>query len=122
MRQLFYRFSDKAIYYRYFSPIKTMPHEKMQEYVNVDYRDVLSIVALVGEPGQQTLIGEARFARHRNKPVVDIAFVVDEAYQGYGIATHLCGMLAKEAKDRGAQAMTADVLTSNRAMLKVFEK
>jgi acyl-CoA hydrolase/ribosomal protein S18 acetylase RimI-like enzyme len=122
MRQLFYRFSDKAIYYRYFSPIKTMPHEKMQEYVNVDYRDVLSIVALVGEPGQQTLIGEARFARHRNKPEVDIAFVVDEAYQGYGIATHLCGMLAKEAKDRGAQAMTADVLTSNRAMLKVFEK
>ena len=49
MRRLFYRFSDKAIYYRYFSPIKTMPHERMQEYVNVDYRDVLSIVGLRSE-------------------------------------------------------------------------
>ena len=122
MRRLFYRFSDKAIYYRYFSPIKTMPHEKTQEYVNVDYRDVLSIVALVGEPGQQTIIAEARFAKHQNKPLVDIAFVVDEAYQGYGIATYLYQMLARLAKGRGAQGMTADVLASNRAMLKVFEK
>lgn len=122
MRRLFYRFSDKAIYYRYFSPIKTMPHEKTQEYVNIDYRDVLSIVGLVGEPGQQTIIAEARFARYQNKPFVDIAFVVDEAYQGYGIATYLYQMLAKLAKERGAQGMTADVLASNRAMLKVFEK
>jgi len=122
MRRLFYRFSDKAIYYRYFSPIKTMPHERMQEYVNVDYRDVLSIVALIGEPGQQTLIAEARYARHRNKPVVDVAFVVDETYQGYGIATYLYQMLAKLARERGVQGMTADVLASNRYMMKVFEK
>ncbi|MBU1342538.1 MAG: GNAT family N-acetyltransferase [Proteobacteria bacterium] len=122
MRRLFYRFSDKAIYYRYFSPIKTMPHEKMQEYVNVDYRNVLSIVALIGEPGQQIIIAEARFAKHQSKPFVDIAFVVDEAFQGYGIATYMYQLLARLAKDRGAQGMTADILPSNMAMLKVLEK
>ncbi len=122
MRRLFYRFSDRAIYYRYFSPIKTMPHAKMQAYVNVDYRDVLSIVGLVGEPGHQTIIAEARIVKYPDKPHVDIAFVVDEAYQGHGIATHLFRMLARLAKERGAVIMTADVLSSNRAMLKVFEK
>jgi acyl-CoA hydrolase/GNAT superfamily N-acetyltransferase len=122
MRQLFYRFSDKAIYYRYFSPIKAMPHEKMQEYINVDYRDVLSIVGLIGEPGRQTLIAEARFARYKNEQIVDAAFVVDEAYQGYGLASYLFQMLARLARERGAQAMTANVLASNRAMLRVFEK
>ena len=71
---------------------------------------------------QQTLIAEARYARHRNKPVVDVAFVVDETYQGYGIATYLYQMLAKLARERGVQGMTADVLASNRYMLKVFEK
>ncbi len=122
MRRLFYRFSDKAIYYRYFSPIKTMPHAKMQAYVNVDYRDVVSVVGLVGEPGNQTIMAEARIAKYPNKPFVDIAFVVDEEYQGHGIATFLFQMLTRLAKERGAVKMTADVLSSNRAMLKVFEK
>jgi len=99
-----------------------MPHEKMQEYVNVDYRDALSIVALVGEPGQQKIIAEARFVKHTGKPIVDIAFVVDESFQGFGIATFLYQMLARLAKERGAQGMTADVLPSNMAMLKVLEK
>ncbi|MEH0018740.1 MAG: GNAT family N-acetyltransferase [Desulfobacter sp.] len=122
MRRLFYRFSDKAIYYRYFSPIKTMPHAKMQAYVNVDYRDVISVVGLIGEPGNQTIIAEARIAKYPDKPFVDIAFVVDEQYQGHGIATFLYRMLARLGKERGAVSMTADVLSSNRAMLKVFEK
>ncbi len=122
MRRLFYRFSDRAIYYRYFTPIKTMPHEKTQEYLNVDYRNVLSIVGLVGPPGQGQIIAEARYARHKDKPLVDVAFVVDEKYQGLGIATHLYGMLARLARQRGARGMTADVLASNQSMLKVFEK
>lgn len=122
MRRLFYRFSDKAIYYRYFSPIKTMPHAKMQEYVNVDYRDSLSIVGLIGEHDQQNLIAEARFIRYEDKPMADVAFVVDEAYQGRGIASFMYQMLARLAKERGVTALTADVLVSNPSMLKVFEK
>ena len=51
MRRLFYRFSDQAVYYRYFSRIKTMPHGKMQEYVNVDYRRAMSIVGIVQRKG-----------------------------------------------------------------------
>ncbi|MFO7714432.1 GNAT family N-acetyltransferase [Desulfosarcina sp.] len=122
MRRLFYRFSDKAIYYRYFTPIKTMPHARMQAYVNVDYRDVLSVVGLTGPPGQGQIIAEARFARHKDKPYVDVAFVVDEDYQGLGIATYLYRMLARLARQRGARGMTADVLATNQAMIKVFEK
>jgi len=122
MRRLFYRFSDNAIYYRYFAPIKTMPHAKMQAYVNVDYREVLSVVGLVGEPGSQAIIAEARIAKHPDKPFMDIAFVVDEAYQNFGIASFLFKMLTRLAKERGAVKITADVLSSNRAMLKVLEK
>jgi GNAT superfamily N-acetyltransferase len=46
---------------------------------------------------------------------------VDEEYQGHGIATFLYQMLARLGKERGAVTMTADVLASNRTMLKVFE-
>jgi len=45
LRRLFYRFSDESVYYRYFSPIKTMPHKQMQEYVNMDCDRTLSIIS-----------------------------------------------------------------------------
>jgi len=122
MRRLFYRFSDRAVYYRYFSPIKTMPHAKMQEYVNVDYRRTMSMVGLAGEPGEERVIAEGRYVSLHDRPYADIAFVVDEIHQGKGIATFLFQMLIGIAKDRGIQGFKADVLATNKAMLKVFEK
>jgi len=122
MRSLFYRFSDQTVYYRYFSPIKTMPHAKMQQYVNVDCNRILSIVGLVGPVEQEHIIAEARFVKDRTRPYGDVAFVVDEDYQGLGIASYMLEMLIRLAKERGLQGFVADVLASNKSMLKVFEK
>jgi len=120
MRRLFYRFSDEAVYYRYFTPLKTMTHSKMQEYVNVNYGNVMSIVAVVDQP--RKIIAEARYVKDPHRPYADVAFVVDEEYQGYGIATYMYRMLIRLAKEHGLQGFTADVLPGNRPMLKVFEK
>jgi acyl-CoA hydrolase/GNAT superfamily N-acetyltransferase len=122
MRRLFYRFSDKSVYYRYFSPIKTMPHAKMQQYVNVDCNSAISVVALVGPPEEERIIAEARFVKDRARPYADVAFIVDDDYQGIGIATYLYQMLVRLAKERGLRGFTADVLGSNKSMMKVFEK
>jgi acyl-CoA hydrolase/RimJ/RimL family protein N-acetyltransferase len=122
MRRLFYRFSDESVYYRFFSPVKTMPHTRMQKYVNIDYRQVLSIVGLVGEAGKGHIVAEARFFRDSHRPCAEVAFVVDEAYQGIGLSTYLLKMLVRLAKERGLQGFTADVLATNKAMMKVFEK
>ncbi len=101
----FYRFSDQSVYYRYFAPIKAMPHSKMQKYVNVDFSQVLSIVGLVGESGQGHVIAEARFFKDRHRPWADVAFVVDEKFQGLGIASYLYKMLIRCARDRGIQSV-----------------
>ncbi|MBN1652895.1 MAG: GNAT family N-acetyltransferase [Deltaproteobacteria bacterium] len=122
MRRLFYRFSDEAVYYRYFSPIKVMPHKQMQSYVNVDQSRVLSIVGLVGAPGDERIIAEARFVKDKQRPYADVAFIVDEKYQGVGIASKLLAILTRHAREQGLLGFTADVLTSNNAMLRVFEK
>ena len=122
MRRLFYRFSDQAVYYRYFSPIKTMPHQKMQEYVNVDYRHTMSIVAIVDESGVEKIIGEARYVKTQGEPFADTAFIVDEQYQGMGISTYLFNLLIRAAREEGIAGFKADVLENNRAMLKVYEK
>ena len=51
MRRLFYAFSDEAKYLRYFSTIKSMPHARMQSYVNIDYSHVMSIVGVIFNRG-----------------------------------------------------------------------
>jgi acyl-CoA hydrolase/RimJ/RimL family protein N-acetyltransferase len=122
MRRLFYRFSDENIFYRYFTSIKAMPHIKMQEYVNVDLNRFTSVVGLEAGPGKGKIIAEARFAKLLSRPYADVAFIVDEQYQGIGIASYLFNMLTRLAKERGVEGFTASVLTTNKSMMKVFEK
>ncbi|NNL77669.1 MAG: GNAT family N-acetyltransferase [Desulfobacterales bacterium] len=122
MRHLFYRFSDETVYYRYFHSISSMPHAKIQEYVNVDWNQVISFVGLVGEEGKGRIIAEARFIIIPGSPFAEIVFVVDEAYQGFGIATFLFKMLIRSAKDKGIKGFMAEVLFSNIGAMKVFRK
>ncbi len=122
MRHLFYRFSDEAVYYRFFSALKTMPHTKMQQYVNVDYRTTMAVVGLTGDPGHERIVAEARWSMWPGTTKADLAFIVDEQYGGRGIATRMLGMLAHLASERGIVMLSADVLATNRAMMRVIEK
>jgi acyl-CoA hydrolase/GNAT superfamily N-acetyltransferase len=122
MRSLFYRFSDDTVFYRYFSPIKTMPHSKMQEYVNVDYRRDMSIVGVIDEAGTERIIAEGRYSRQPDHTLADTAFVVDEKFTNKGIASFLMETLIKYAREQGIIGISADVLCDNKSMLKVYEK
>ena len=122
MRRFFYRFSKQSIYRRFFFPVSTMPHNKMQAYVNVDYHSEMSVVALINEPGQEIIIAEARYAEDEENGFGNLAFFVDEKYQGLGIAPFLYDLLTRLAKERGLRGFTAEVLQENKGMLKVFEK
>jgi acyl-CoA hydrolase/GNAT superfamily N-acetyltransferase len=120
MRRLFYRFCDESVYYRYFSLISTMPHAKIQKYVNIDYRKTLSIVAEV-ENGK--MIAEARFASletHETHP--EIAIIVDENYQNLGVATYICTLLMEQAKKRNLKGFKGYILSDNKKILRVFKK
>ncbi|MGE0085160.1 MAG: GNAT family N-acetyltransferase [Desulfococcaceae bacterium] len=120
MRRLFYHFSDEAVYYRYFSRIKAMPHEKMQEYVNIDYQKTLSVVA---EIKNGSLIAEARFASlEAQETHPEIAIVVDENYQNMGIATYIFTMLMRLGKERNLKGFKGYILSDNAKILRVFQK
>jgi GNAT superfamily N-acetyltransferase len=122
MRHLFYRFSDESVYYRYFHSVNSMPHAKMQEYVNVDWNQVMSIVGLIGEEGKGRIIAEARYIKIPGSPFAEVVFVVDEAYQRLGIASFLYKMLIRLGKERGVRGFMAEVLFSNIGIMNVFQK
>ena len=122
MRQLFYNFSDESKYFRYFANKPVMPHKEMQKYVNIDYQDTLSIVAIVEKGRNERIIAEARYAYGKREGAHEVAFIVDEEFQGKGVATFMLNYLIKIAGNRGIGEFIAYVLPRNEAMLKVFEK
>jgi acyl-CoA hydrolase/GNAT superfamily N-acetyltransferase len=122
MRRLFYRFSGDSVYARYLGHIQAMPHAKTQEYVNIDWSQVMSIVGVVKSAGKERIIAEARYIREPVRPFGEIVFEVDEKYQGIGIASYLYRLLARLAKERGLKGFTAEVLSSNNSMMKVLKK
>lgn len=122
MRRFFYRCTREMIFYRFFYSIKTMSHDKMQEYVNVDYEREVSIVGFGGEKGDGRIIAEARLIQEETSNFGEVAFLIDAPYQGMGVASYLLGLLIIEARKRGLAGLTAQVLAENQAMIKVFEK
>jgi len=122
MRRLFYNFSDESKYFRYFAPKPVMPHKEMQTYVSIDYDKVLSVVAVAEKGRNERIIAEARYAYDKSAGAYEIAFIVDEDFQGRGVATFLFKYLIKIARDRGIQWFIAYVLPRNESMMKVFEK
>lgn len=122
MRRFFYRCSKEMIYYRFFYSIKTMSHDKMQEYVNVDYAKEVSIVGLSGQEQNQKIIAEARLVRDERSYCGEVAFLIDQAFQGIGIGSYLMDQLIVLGRDQGLQGLTAEVLSDNQPMIKVFEK
>lgn len=122
MRRFFYRFSDQMIFYRFFYLVQTMTHDQMQEYVNVDYTKEISIVGLVGNADNEKIIAEARFIKDEDSNYGELAFLIDEAYQGIGVGTYLFHFLIKLAKNQGLEGFTAEVLPENQPMMKLFQK
>jgi len=99
-----------------------MPHEEMQEYVTVDHRHIISIVAFAGEPQNESIIAEARYIRWPDRSFADVAFAVNEQYRKLGIGSYLFHMLMDIAKKNGIEGFNATVLADNVPMMKVFQK
>ena len=122
LRDLFYNLSESSVYFRYFSPKRSMPHKNVQAYANLKEDEGVSIVVTTGPRENRKMIAEARYMIEPGEGYADSAFMVDENYQGRGIATYLLNYLIEIAKERGLKGFKADVLFSNQPMLKVYEK
>ena len=121
-REFFYSLSDETVYYRFFNILKTLPHDKIQPMVNIDYREEMAIVGLLGEPGDEEMVAIGRFKDDPADNKAEVAFVVRDDWQNRGIGTHLMKKLIDIAQEKGIEGFKADVLAANKKMLHVFHK
>lgn len=121
IRDLFYSLSSASVYFRYFSPRASMPHDNLTEYVSFSQDKGISLVVTIGPMETCRIIAEARYASGGGSEFPEVAFMVDQNFQGRGIAGFLLNYLIEIGRERGEKGFRADVLISNSAMLKIFE-
>ncbi len=122
LKDFFYSLSDNSMYTRFISFRQDMPHERLQEFVIIDYTRKMAILAVVQDGEQEVIAGLGQYTINEDEHTSDIAFVVRDAYQNRGIGTELLSYLTQLAKRQGLLGFTAEVLVENQPMLHVFEK
>lgn len=108
--------SPESVYLRFFAPLPRLPKRDLERFVNVDYRDRVALVMLVGDD----IIGVGRFDKISDTSA-EVAFNIADAHQGRGIGSILLEHLAAAAREYGIRKFTAEVLPQNRSMLQVFQ-
>jgi acyl-CoA synthetase (NDP forming)/GNAT superfamily N-acetyltransferase len=111
------RMSERTRYLRYFSPYPRIPEADLKRFVTVDHDSREAFVVTSGA----RIMAVGRYERlGPDSPDAEVAFVVEDAYQGRGIGSVLLEHLAEAAREVGISRFVAEVLPQNGGMLRVF--
>ena len=110
------RLSEQSTYFRFFSPMRTLSPALAERFATVDFHDR---VAFIAERGND-IIAVARYDRTPGASEAEVAFTVEDRYQGQGLGTLLLEYLTVAARQRGINSFVAEVLPQNSRMLRVF--
>ena len=100
------RLSAESIYFRFFSPKPRLTDKEIERFTTVDFKDRVALVAMLGDD----MVAVARFDRWQHEDEAEVAFTVDDAHHGRGIATVLLEHLAAMAREIGLKRFTAEHL------------
>jgi len=112
--------SAESKYMRFFAPMPRLSERDVERFTHVDHHDRVAFVLTVG----QKMIAVGRFDKitpDGGAPVeAEVAFLVQDAHQGRGIAQLLLEHLAQAGRERGIDTFVAEVLPENSRMIQIF--
>ncbi|RLF92698.1 acetyl-CoA hydrolase [Thermococci archaeon] len=120
LKEFFYSLSDQTIYKRFMSMRTDMPHERLQEFVVIDYSREMVILAVKQEGPKEVVLGIGQYGIDEQNHTAEVAFVVRDDYQNKGIGKVLLSYLTQLAKKQGLLGFTAEVFANNQPMLHLF--
>jgi GNAT superfamily N-acetyltransferase len=115
----------ESVYTRFFSYKAELSPAELARLDTMDFVHEAMLVATIATSGDEIVIGSARYITESATPnelAAEVAFAVEEDYQGLGIAGRLLHHLITIARANGISRFIADVLPGNKAMLAVFKR
>jgi acyl-CoA hydrolase/GNAT superfamily N-acetyltransferase len=123
LKDFFYSLSDQSVYRRFMSQRKDMPHERLQDFVVIDYTNEMIILAVIKKEEEvEEVVGVGQYGIDANSHTAEVALVVRDDYQGKGVGMSVLSYLTELAQKEGLLGFTAEVLIENVPMMKLFEK
>ncbi|WP_181310716.1 bifunctional acetate--CoA ligase family protein/GNAT family N-acetyltransferase [Nocardioides campestrisoli] len=114
--EFYSRVSDESKYYRFFAPMPKLSDRDVARFTQVDYRDRVAFVLLVG--GQMIAVGRYDSVTPGE---AEVAFLVEDKHQGRGIGQLLLEHLAQAGRECGIERFVAEVLPDNHPMIRTFK-
>ncbi|GAA1429035.1 bifunctional GNAT family N-acetyltransferase/acetate--CoA ligase family protein [Streptomyces thermospinosisporus] len=116
--------SDESKYFRFFAPYPRLSAKDVHRFTHHDYVDRVGLAATVGGEFIATVrydrIGTDGTPASAPADEAEVAFLVQDAHQGRGVASALLEHIAAVARERGIRRFAAEVLPANTKMIKVF--
>jgi RimJ/RimL family protein N-acetyltransferase len=122
LKELFYALSQETIYYRFMRNLRYIPHKQIHDFVYIDHRNEVAVVATLPAAQGEEMIAVGRYYLDQATNRAEVAFVVRDAWQNRGIGAALLRLLINIAQRNGIAGFTAEVLRANKAMQAVFHK
>ncbi len=123
--EAFRHLDTASVYTRFFGFKKSLSDVELEQATNVDFETSVALVATTGMADAETVIGGGRYIVIPGPPQLqsaELAFTIEEDYQGLGIASLILKQLVEIARAKGLGRFEADVLTGNAAMMSVFRR
>jgi acyl-CoA hydrolase/N-acetylglutamate synthase-like GNAT family acetyltransferase len=121
VRELFHSLSQQSLYTRFMSRMKWVPRKQVQEFVFIDHRNEVSIVATVPAADGEEIVAIGGYYLDPKVNRAEVAFVVRDEWQHRHIGNFLMRHLTNIARRNGIAGFTAEVLKENYAMQAVFQ-
>ncbi|HDZ58451.1 MAG TPA: GNAT family N-acetyltransferase, partial [Ignavibacteriales bacterium] len=121
VKEFMKRVSRESLRMRFMAAVSEVPHDVIKNLCEGDFTESGCLLAITSEGSESKIVGLGNYIAMGNKKSAEIAFLIEDDYQGKGISTLLLERLAGLAAANGYIEFEAEVLPDNQPMINVFK-
>jgi len=120
--ELFNLLSPTSIFYRFFSPLKSLSPDMLVRFTQIDYDREIALVALDKGLAGERMLGVVRVISDPDGRRAEFAVLVGDPWQGRGVGAALLERVLQISKERGIETVWGTVLRENTQALALGRK
>ncbi len=98
---LFNKLSRESIYFRFLTHLEKLQPEMVKQFVEIDYENHFTLVAIITEDKKEAIIGTCRYIVKGNTDHAELTVVLRDDWQRKGLGTEMVTRVVNVARSKG---------------------